>query len=150
MRKMLPCLIALALAAAGGFVQGGDKETPEGVLKKIQGTWKFTAQEMAGKAAPKEMLAKMTITFSGDKFTVRDGDKVMQAGTHKFNPDKKPGEVDAKVTEGESKGSTMLGIYELKGNTMKVCFDPEGKSRPTSFTAKGGQFSAMVERQKKK
>ena len=83
-----------------------------------------------GKSAPKEKLAKMTITFSGDKWTVHDGDTVLQAGTHKFNPDKKPGEVDAKVSEGEGKGSTMLGIYDLKGDTMKVCFDPEGKKPP--------------------
>jgi uncharacterized protein (TIGR03067 family) len=150
MRKVLCGIVAVTVALAGGSVQGGDKETNESVLKKIQGTWNFIAQEMAGKPAPKEALAKMTVTFSGDKWTVRDGDKVLQGGTHKFNPDKKPGEVNAKITEGEGKGSTMLGIYEMKGNTIRVCFDPQGKARPTSFTPKEGQFAATVERQKKK
>jgi uncharacterized protein (TIGR03067 family) len=94
-------------------------------------------------------LAKQTITFAGDKWTVRQGDKVIQAGTHKFDPAKKPPQVDAVVTEGEDKGSTMLGIYELKGDSLKVCFDPKGKERPTDFTSKAGRMTAAVEREKK-
>ena len=74
----------------------------------------------------------------------------IQAGTHKFDPDKKPPQVDAVVTEGEDKGNTMLGIYELKGDTMKVCFDPTGKERPTSFTPNEGQFGGVVKRAKKR
>jgi hypothetical protein len=31
-----------------------------------------------------------------------------------------PGQIDSVITEGEGKGNTMLGIYELKGDT----FDP--------------------------
>ncbi len=144
-------LVTVALLAAGGTLLGGDaKKGSTAELKKIQGTWRFTAEVMDGKAVPKDKLAKTTVTFAGDKWTVRDGDTVVQAGTHKFNPGKKPAQVDAVVTEGEGKGTTMLGIYELKGNTMKVCFDPQGKARPTSFTAKEGQFSAVVERVKKK
>ncbi|MFO0967379.1 MAG: hypothetical protein U0793_17610, partial [Gemmataceae bacterium] len=60
------------------------------------------------------------------------------------------GQVDAKVTEGEGKGSDMVGIYELKGKTMKVCFDLKGKERPTSFVSKEGQFAAVIQREKKK
>jgi uncharacterized protein (TIGR03067 family) len=105
---------------------------------------------MDGKERPPEELKGMTITFTGDKWAVRQGDKVVQAGTHKFDPSKKPAQVDAMVTEGEGKGGTMIGIYEFKGDTMRVCFDLKGKDRPTSFTAKEGQFSATVQREKKK
>jgi hypothetical protein len=43
----------------------------------------------------------------------------------------------------------MLGIYELKGDTFKVCFDPKGKERPSDFTGKAGRMTAVVEREKK-
>jgi uncharacterized protein (TIGR03067 family) len=104
---------------------------------------------MDSKPTPPEQVAKLKITFTGDKWSVREDDKVVQAGTHKLDPSKKPAHVDAVVTEGEDKGNTMVGIYELKGNTLKVCFDPQGKQRPSGFTAKAGQFAAVLQREKK-
>ena len=150
MRGQCLWVVVLAALAAGGALQGGGgKDAGEDVLKKIQGTWKFVSQEVEGKPRTKEELAKQTITFDGDKWTVRRDGKVIQAGTHKFDPDKKPPQVDAVVTEGEDKGNTMLGIYELKGDTLKVCFDPKGKERPADFTSKAGRMTAVVEREKK-
>jgi len=150
MRGKCLWVVAIASLAAGGTLQGVDGEdNGKDVLKKIQGTWKFVSQEIEGKPRPKEELAKQTITFAGDKWTVRRDDKVIQAGTHKFDPTKKPAQVDAVVAEGEDKGSTMLGIYELKGDTIKVCFDPKGKERPKDFTSKAGRMTAVVEREKK-
>jgi uncharacterized protein (TIGR03067 family) len=130
----------------GGTLLGGGQENE---LNKIQGTWKFLSQERDGKARPADEVAKLKITFTGDKWSVRYEDKVVQAGTHTLDSSKKPAQVDAVVTEGEGKGSTMLGIYELKGDTMKVCFDPKGKQRPNSFTAKEGQFAGVIQREKK-
>jgi len=151
MRGKCLCVAAIALLVAGGTLHGGGgDEAGEKDLKKIQGTWKFVSQEMEGKPRPPEELAKLTITFSGDKWSVREAGKVVQGGTHKFDPSKKPAHVDAVVTEGEDKGSKMLGIYELKGDTLRVCFDPQGKERPTGFTSKAGQFAAVLEREKKK
>jgi uncharacterized protein (TIGR03067 family) len=149
MRGKCLCVVAVAFFVASSTLLGGE-ETGKDVLKKIQGTWKFVSKEMDGKKAPADEVAKLKITFVDDKWAVRHDDKVVQAGTHKFDPSKKPGQVDAMVTEGEGKGSKMLGIYELKGDTMKVCFDPKGKDRPTTFTAKEGQFAATVQREKKK
>jgi uncharacterized protein (TIGR03067 family) len=150
MRGKCLWVIVVASLAAGGTVQGkAGKDAGEDVLKKIQGTWKFVSQEVEGKPRPKQELAKQTITFDGDTWTVRRDGKVFQAGTHKFDPEKKPSQVDAAVTAGEDKGATMLGIYELKGDALKVCFDPKGKERPTDFTSKPSRMTAVVERDKK-
>jgi uncharacterized protein (TIGR03067 family) len=151
MRGKILCIVAITvLVAAGTSPGGGGKDPGEAVLKKIQGKWQFIAHEMNGKPATPEELKMMTITFTGNKWAVSSGEKVVQAGTHKFDPTKKPGHVDAIVTEGEDKGNKMLGIYEMKGDKMKVCFDPKGKERPKSFKAGEGQMSATVERIKKK
>jgi uncharacterized protein (TIGR03067 family) len=141
-------VVGIVLATGATLLAGDDASEKE--LKKIQGTWRFISQEMDGKERPKEDVAKLKITFTGDKWSVTDDGKVVQAGTHKFDPSKKPTHVDAKVTEGEGKDTTMLGIFEMKGNKIRVCFDPAGKERPTSFSAKGSQFAAVLEREKKK
>jgi uncharacterized protein (TIGR03067 family) len=129
MRMMLAVLVGLFCLAAR--LEAADKE-----LDKFQGTWTFVAQEENGKAVPAADLKDMTITFKDDKFTVKKGDQVVQAGTQKLDAAKTPHTIDAMVTEGEGKGTTMLGIYEASGNTVKFCFDPAGKMRPTSL--KGG------------
>ena len=150
MRGKYLWVVVLAAVAADGNSLGQERKDAGGaVLKQIQGTWKFASQEVDGKSRTKDELAKQTITFEGDKWTVRRDGKVIQAGTHKFGPDKKPPQVDAVVTEGEDKGNTMLGIYELKADTMKVCFDPKGKERPADFIGKAGRMTAVVEREKK-
>jgi hypothetical protein len=55
------------------------------------------------------------------------------------------------VAEGPNKGTVILGIYEISGDTLKVCFDPEGKKRPTEFkTAAGSQTTLAVYKRVKK
>jgi uncharacterized protein (TIGR03067 family) len=128
------------LLPAGEEKGGGAKEE----LKKFQGTWQFVSREADGKRAPARELKGLTITFEGDTFTVKQGDEVVQAGTHKLHPGKDPKQVDAKVTEGEGKGTTMLGIYERKGDTLRACFDPTGKKRPAEFKAPEGSGYMLV------
>jgi uncharacterized protein (TIGR03067 family) len=120
-------------------------------LERFQGTWNFVSMEQDGKQMPKTDQPH-TVTFQGDKFTVKIGDMIVQAGTNKLDADKKPKTVDATVTEGESKGNTMLGIYEIEGDTIKACFDPQGKKRPTEFktTAGSGHFLVLIKRAEKK
>jgi hypothetical protein len=47
--------------------------------------------------------------------------------------------------------AALLGIYELEGNTWKVCYAMPGKERPKDFSAKegSGQTLAVWEREKK-
>jgi uncharacterized protein (TIGR03067 family) len=138
------------LTGTGTLLLAEEQQTGADVLKQIQGTWKFTKMDVDGKAMSAAEVAKRNITFTGDKWVVREDGKSVQEGTHKFDPAKKPGQLDAIVTEGQDKGSTMIGIYELTGDTMRVCFDTQGKDRPTSFNAtKAGQMAATVQREKK-
>ena len=69
-----------------------------------------------------------------------------------LDPSKTPKAVEATVTEGEGKGTIMLGIYAMEGDTMKACFDMQGKKRPTEFktTAGANQFLVALKRSDKK
>jgi uncharacterized protein (TIGR03067 family) len=153
MRSALVTLLcALGLVVLGGTGTRADgKADVEKELKKFHGVWTFASVEAGGKKVPAGDLKGMTITFAGDKYTVKQGDKVIQVGTQKLDPSRSPKAIDVKVTEGLQKGAVMLGIYEIDADTLKVCFDEQGKKRPTEFKspAGSGTFVNVHKRAKK-
>ena len=140
MRSALVTLFcALGLAVSGGTgTRADDKADVDKELKKFHGVWTFASVEAGGKKAPADDLKGLTVTFAGDKYTVKKGDEVIQVGTQKLDPSKSPKTIDVKLIEGLNKGAVMLGIYEINGDTLKVCFDESGKKRPTEFQSPAG------------
>jgi uncharacterized protein (TIGR03067 family) len=149
---LVTLLCGLVLTASGGTgARADDKEDVEKELKKFQGAWTFESVEMGGKEEPATDFKGMTVTFENNKITVKKGDEVIQVGTQKLDPSKSPRTIDVTVAEGRNKGTVMLGIYEVSGDTLKVCFDPEGKKRPTEFkSASGSQTFVSVHKRVKK
>ena len=145
-------LIALlcAVAFVGSGTRADDKPDVEKETKKFQGTWTFESSEAGGEKLPADQLKELVLTFEGDKHTVRKGDEVLQTGTQKLDLSKSPKAIDVTVTEGPNKGAVMLGIYEIDGDTLKVCFDEEGKKRPTEFKSASGSQTLVVHKRVKK
>jgi uncharacterized protein (TIGR03067 family) len=145
----------VALICAIGFNTSGtradDRADLEKEVKKFQGVWIFESSETGGKELAADQLKGLILLFEGDKHTVKKGDEVIQVGTQKLDPSKSPKTIDVTMTEGPSKGTVMLGIYEIDGDTLKVCFDLEGKKRPTEFkSAPGSQTFVNVHKRAKK
>lgn len=148
---LVTLLCTLGLTASGGTdARADDKADVEKELKKFQGTWTFESVDAGGKEVPAAEFKGITVTFEGDKYTVKKGDEVIQAATQKLDPSKSPKTLDVTVAEGPNKGVVMLGIYEISGDTLKVCFDPEGKKRPTQFKSASGSQTLVVHKRVKK
>jgi uncharacterized protein (TIGR03067 family) len=120
-----------------GFLVAADD--PKKEAEKLQGTWKLVSLVVDGKEATKGDIKKeQEMMVEGDKFTSTVDDKHSFKGTFKLDPTKKPKAVDAAVSEGQYKGKTLLGIYEIEGKTLRACYAPPGKERPTEFASKEG------------
>ena len=59
-------------------------------------------------------------------------------GTYVIEPAKSPKTIDITMKEGDK--GTAHGIYELKGDTLKICVARPNTERPTEFTEKGTVF----------
>jgi uncharacterized protein (TIGR03067 family) len=141
----------LGLIASGGpGVWADDQADVENELKKFQGAWMIESVEAGGMKLPADQFMGITVTFEGDRYVVKKGDEVVEAATQKLDPSKSPKTLDAKVTEGPNKGAVILGIYEISEDTLKVCFDPEGKKRPTEFKGESGSQTLVVHNRVKK
>jgi uncharacterized protein (TIGR03067 family) len=144
------CAVGFA-ASSGSATLADDKADLKKEVSKFQGTWTFESSEAGGKKLSADELKGLVLTFEGDKHTVKKGDEVIQVGTQKLDPSKSPKTIDVTFTEGLNKGKVMLGIYELDGDSLKVCFDMQGKKRPTEFkSALGSQSFVNVHKRAKK
>jgi uncharacterized protein (TIGR03067 family) len=74
----------------------------------------------------------MKLTMADGKYIVAVG-KTLDKGTYKIDPAAKPPAIDIIGVEGPTKGKTLLAIYEQMGDSLRVCYDLEGKKRPTEF-----------------
>ena len=140
----------VTLFFALGVATAGDKAEAEKELQKFQGTWTFDVVEVEGKKVPAADYKEMSVTFDGEKYIVKEGKELLQSGTQKLDPSQSPKTMDVKVAEGPYKGTVILGIYEINGDTLKVCFDPEGKKRPTQFQTTAGSPVTLVVHQRMK
>ena len=131
---------------AAGRRQSGCRERTQEVQGHLD-VWSLSKR--GGKEVPATEFKGITVTFAGDKFTVKRGDEVIQAATQKLDPSKSPKTIDMTVAEGVNKGAVILGIYEISGDTLKVCFDPDGKKRPTQFKSASGSQTLVVHKRVK-
>ena len=60
---------------------------------------------------------------------------VETGGTFEVDNSKSPAQIEIHCTAGADSGSSWPGIYELKGDQLRVCYARRGKKRPTAFSA---------------
>jgi len=131
------CLFGVAALV---LVAADDSDEAKKDIERFQGAWVFESVEIEGQPAPAGALKESKLTIDGKKFTMKEGDEISH-GTFTIDASKKPKTIDGTFTDGPEKGKTILGIYELEGDTYKACFNVAGKDRkerPTKFESKKG------------
>jgi uncharacterized protein (TIGR03067 family) len=111
-------------------------------LNKLQGAWNVVSLETDGQEMADASSMGAQIVVSGDKFsTVSMG--AAYEGIVRVDAAQKPKTFDLVFTSGPEKGNTNLGIYELNGDTWKICLDTLGKGRPKKFATTAGSGLAL-------
>ena len=102
---------------------------------------------------PKEGTAT-TFTFKDDtcKIVMRpeNGKENVLKVTVRFDPATKNA-VDFTPSEGKDKGQELLGIFDLKADTLKLCFPNEpGQDRPKEFESPNGAKLSLIKLKRSK
>jgi len=142
-------LIALTMALLCGVAHARDEAAKES--EKLAGTWQTTSAVNEGEKMPDEQASRIVLVFTGEKFEVSNGGKSMMKGTFTIDPSKTPKTIDMKSTSGKHQGKTTPGIYELDGDSLKICMVPPDEQRPKKLndTAKNGGMFMMCKRKMK-
>lgn len=110
------------------------KELPEAAqkeLKRLQGKWKVEKMATDGKEFTPDKEDELIVEIKGRKWSFTGQEK---AEIVLIDTTTNPKCLDMKSVEKAREGVVDEGVYELEGDTLKVCwYQGKGKKRPTSF-----------------
>jgi len=110
--------------------------TPD--LEKLQGIWRIASLEIDGNSMP----ATGSITIDGERFTTA-AMGAEYSGFIEIDAGKRPKRFDLIFDSGPHAGNRSLGIYQLDGDSWRICLGFAGNPRPTSFATAPGSGHAM-------
>jgi uncharacterized protein (TIGR03067 family) len=130
---MAPLVLALALTLAAPAPKKSDEPPPA----KLDGDWVVESFEGPKDGAPPETI---TMRFADGKISISDPSRKGKAEEVDYTADltKKPATIDIKPKAGGPGGrpdKLVLGIIEVKGDELKICFGKETADRPAEFKA---------------
>ena len=138
--------VALALMLAVLFVPGASADD-KADLKALAGKWDVAEADIEGKKDA-QTFKGVVLVIENDTYSVKVGG-TEDKGTLKVDGSKKPKAMDITGSEGPNRGKTFLCLYELKDDTLTVCYSLDFKTRPTEIKT-GEKSSRMIIVYKKK
>jgi len=157
MARNTPILLVTFLLLAGLGLPNASGDPPGNAftreLKALAGTWRPVSAENNGyKASEEDLKGALWVRDADGKWTMRRGDEiVVEWAVKKIDATKNPKTIDIEVTAGTYKGVVYQGIYELDGDTLRICFAlPDRDERPTEFSASKGSIRALSEFKREK
>ena len=117
--------------------------------KAVQGNWKPVKAELAGQPMTDDVLKSISLKLENGKYEVFIGGNP-DRGTYTLDSTSKPRSMSITGTDGPNHGKTFPAIYELKGDTLRICYDLSGAKRPTEFKTSAGTKLYLVTYNRKK
>jgi uncharacterized protein (TIGR03067 family) len=108
-------------------------------IETLQGTWNIVSLEMDGRSMPSGEAA---IRIQGSRFTTTamGGE---YSGALEIDESASPKAFNLRFESGPEQGNTSHGIYQLEGDTWKICLTLRGGTRPGEFATKPGSGLAL-------
>jgi RNA polymerase sigma factor (sigma-70 family) len=111
-------------------------------LDRLQGTWNIVDLEVDGTKMADGNLKAANVVVQGDTFTSISMGATYK-GAMKLDLTSAPKKLDIVFNEGPEKGNTALAIYELDGDTWRICLTVTSTVRPTAFVTNAGSGHAL-------
>lgn len=100
--------------------------------KAVQGDWKPIKAELAGQPMSDAVLKMISLKLDNGKYEVSVGG-APDSGTYTLDSTTTPKSITVTGTAGPNRGKTFPAIYELNGDTLRICYDLSGAKRPAEF-----------------
>lgn len=132
MRLLARACGVVAVLATVGMAPGQDKDEASQDLDEMQGSWHVVVSQVADEKAAVDEIARQKVTVKGDLLIYEHDNEQQESKQGRIKLDPKTKALDWTLTFPEA-GATMLAIYELKGDDLKIGFGNDGLMRPKQF-----------------
>jgi uncharacterized protein (TIGR03067 family) len=105
--------------------------------KNIQGPWRLTYAVDNGRVVPKEQISEMAFVFTDKTMNTEIAGRKSEAA-FELRSSANPKQID--LTEN---GVTKPGIYDLQGDTLRLCICQAKNQRPTAFDTQPGSLEIV-------
>ena len=142
MKPITKVICLCASLTLGGWLMATATDSPDDA-SALQGNWKPAAAELAGRPMAGEVLQTISLKLDQGKYEVFVGEHP-DRGTYTIDAATLPKSMTVTGTEGPNQGRTFPAIYELNGDTLRICYDLSGVKRPTEFKSLTGTKLYLV------
>jgi uncharacterized protein (TIGR03067 family) len=143
--KKIFCICLLTVASLAVFAAEDSAD-----FKALQGSWIPIKAELGGNPLPADVLKTITLNLTNQNYEVTITGEQSDYGTWTLDTAAKPKGMTIVATKGPNTGKTFPCIYEIKGDTFRVCYDLSGAKRPTDFKTATGTKLYLVTYNRKK
>jgi uncharacterized protein (TIGR03067 family) len=137
-----------SLITGFGLLIGADGAKEEAIRNDrtlYQGTWKVVSLLADGENLTEDDCKRITVLNEFDgRWTVKVDGVIIWQGISMIDPTKTPKTIDFTPTVGVHEGKTLRGIYEIAGDSRRLCYADLAKDRPVEFSAKAGSGHVLV------
>jgi len=139
-------VVCLALVTALTLIAAGGPDDSQA----LQGTWIPVKGELGGQPMADAVLKTITLKLNPSDYevTVTSGPEP-DTGTWTLDATANPKGMRITGVKGPNAGKTFPAIYELKTNTLCICYDLSGAKRPAEFKTSAGTQQFLVTYQRK-
>jgi uncharacterized protein (TIGR03067 family) len=134
---MKPSAILAATMFCLASVAYADDSVKDAAIKRDMaerdGTWQVIDLVVNGEKASAADMKSFKVTNHDNTWTITHDNREVARGTSTIDPLARPKTIDFLVADASMKDQVFHGIYEITGNTRKLCYAPPGAARPTTF-----------------
>jgi uncharacterized protein (TIGR03067 family) len=132
----------LVAVVACGILGAGSQDANKKALEQLEGVWLMEKGTQAGKPLPEEKVQGASMSFKGDKISVKGPNQNRnEEATFTIDASKKPATIDIMPPNDQQ----VRGIFQVEGDSLKLAFTRPGNERPTEFAAPEGSQIVFIQ-----
>lgn len=144
MKRFRATIAAIQVAIVGLAVAAAANAAGRNKADGLSGRWSWVGFEQAGIVAPSEQLKGWVMAVKNDHLTIEGPSKARIEADFALDPTATPKGIDLAFFSNQTRGRTVWGIYEIRGETLRICVAPAAaKGRPRDFTATSANGCAL-------